>query len=145
MTAITTANTDKVQIVVDFIKAGVTNKTQFAQEKGISARSLNRYLQQYSDEAQKLIANASKPAKAGNKGQRGFQGRTGRVALLQSVYEELGLETEAKTLWEAANARAAEQGMKEINRGSFYAMLSIARKKNGVVVERKTKKEAAEA
>lgn len=42
---------NQVMIVVDFIKAGTVNKTKFAAERGISRRTLDRYVEKYSEEA----------------------------------------------------------------------------------------------
>lgn len=48
----------QVQVVVDFIKAGKdVVKSKFAAENGISRRTLDRYVEKYSEEARQMIEN----------------------------------------------------------------------------------------
>lgn len=63
------------------------------------------------------------------RGEKGFKPRNGRWTVLNALFAEKGFD-DAAALYIEANKRGAAAGLKELNRGSFYSMLSMAKKKS---------------
>lgn len=63
------------------------------------------------------------------RGEKGFKPRNGRWTVLNALFAEKGFD-DAAALYLEANKRGVAAGLKELNRGSFYSMLSMAKKKS---------------
>jgi len=63
------------------------------------------------------------------RGEKGFKPRNGRWTVLNALFAEKGFD-DAAALYIEANKRGVAAGLKELNRGSFYSMLSMAKKKS---------------
>lgn len=63
------------------------------------------------------------------RGEKGFKARNGRWTVLNALFAEKGFD-DAAALYIEANVRGTAAGLKELNRGSFYSMLSMAKKKS---------------
>lgn len=63
------------------------------------------------------------------RGEKGFKPRNGRWTVLNALFAEKGFD-DAANLYIEANKRGVAAGLKELNRGSFYSMLSMAKKKS---------------
>jgi AraC-like DNA-binding protein len=63
------------------------------------------------------------------RGEKGFKPRNGRWTVLNALFAEKGFD-DAAALYIEANKRGIAAGLKELNRGSFYSMLSMAKKKS---------------
>ena len=75
---------------------------------------------------------APKPRAVGTdiaRGEKGFKPRNGRWTVLNALFAEKGFD-DAAALYIEANKRGVAAGLKELNRGSFYSMLSMAKKKS---------------
>ena len=75
---------------------------------------------------------APKPRALGTdipRGEKGFKTRNGRWTVLNALFAEKGFD-DAAALYIEANVRGTAAGLKELNRGSFYSMLSMAKKKS---------------
>lgn len=132
-------------------------KKQIADEFSVSTRSVSRYADKYEEEALDLIntpeavelqnafeeptvtdeeeekedAVEAKPELKTEEikpGPRGGKKRNGRWELLNAVFAEYGLDTKSAELYKIVNERSVEKGLKPLSKGSFYAMVSIARK-----------------
>lgn len=148
--------TAKIQIVAKFLSSNVESKAEFARDNSISPRTLARYIAKYrSDAEEQLKTNkgSTKVADSETKqqakptgttpaaettGRRKKKGdvRNGRWAVLNAVFDKHGVEEKASYLMEKANEASTEAGLKPLAKGSFYAMLSIARKDRGVDIRR---------
>lgn len=67
MNAITSNAVVQLNVVVIFIKAGKdVVKSKFAAERGISTRTLSRWIEKYSEEARQMIENEKAPKTSKN-------------------------------------------------------------------------------
>lgn len=83
------------------------------------------------EEEEKEDAVEAKPELKGEEikpGPRGGKKRNGRWELLNAVFAEYGLDTKSAELYKIVNERSVEKGLAPLAKGSFYAMVSIARK-----------------
>jgi predicted transcriptional regulator len=61
-------------------------------------------------------------------GKRGGKPRNGRWDLLNAIFAEDVLDSKSAELYKIVTERSVEQGLEPLAKGSFYAMVSIARK-----------------
>lgn len=139
----TISNETKIEIAMAAIKEPGIKNLALAAMFGVSESSVRRAKKDFAAEAQakldelnaKQAQTQSKETKTKKKKfqdfptrDRGFQGFNGRVAIHDQVFAELGLDAKSKELFDECNKRAVEYGLRPISRGSFYAMLSVARR-----------------
>lgn len=103
----------------------------------VSETSVRRAVKNYAQQAEEFIAaqqGEQEPEAIENPptGKRGYKPRNGRWAVLDAMFDELGFEMGAKEQWMEANKRSIEAGLKPLNRNTFYAMRSIAKKARGL-------------
>lgn len=124
---------------VDLVKEYLETKTQFAKDHNISPATLSRYLSKYHTDAEKRLKAEKNKARSGKaQPRRSKKGdvRNGRWAVLNRVFDKYGVEEKASVLMEKANKASVEAGLKPLAKPSFYAMLSIARKKRDVDIRK---------
>lgn len=139
----TVAVETKLNLAVEALKNPAMTAKELAKKFDVSESTAKRARKEYMEEAGKKIAEmlkAEEQAKKATKGKRtqatdnpttgprGFRPRNGRWVILNQMFAEMGFDKPSKELWDEANKRSKAAGLKELNRGSFYAMLSIAKK-----------------
>lgn len=127
----------KLLMAVESIKHPDMTIKGLAEMFRVSETSVRRAVKNYAQQAEEFIAaqqGEQEPEVIENPptGKRGFKPRNGRWAVLDAMFDELGFEMGAKEQWMEANKRSIEAGLKPLNRNTFYAMRSIAKKARGL-------------
>lgn len=122
-----------ISVALEVLKMDETSKTkrQIADEYDIDVKTVNSYAKKYKNQAIELRDKNEEDFNS-HKGRRGGKPRNGRWELMNKVFEKYGLETDSATLFEKVNEESVKQRLDPLEKGSFYSMLSIARRSAGI-------------
>lgn len=123
----TISNEVKVQIAIGAIK-GMSTK-ELAAKYNVSESTVKRAKVSHMAEATKALEKSAK-AKTEKAVKRGFKGRNGRVTVMREVFAKHDAFGNASELFDLVNKASKAAGLKEMQKASFYAMLSVHRKEN---------------